>query len=229
MISIAQEINAELNATNLDTEPPSTVKNNMKKQAKAQKVPEIYQGLVRSNESAKTKICIDLEGEVYKYDTACPLVTRSIAHNWPGWDGGFDKQGKEDILEWHKKLFKVEPPKNQDLTDTSLMCYLKLVSLAKDRTSEAGEKLVKKEKKIMSREYWIPEGADPSVIQTPQAKVCFAIVYDATEKGTKHITEEELRKHVYARGGELKTRQDEWRIFQYYRPMLVQKGVLKHS
>lgn len=190
----------------------------------------IYQGLTKSNEIAKCGIVINLNGDAFLFDTACPLVDKAIAHRWNNWAGDYEKMPIDDRLEWHRKVFNVEPPKGLDAIEWSLMTYMKLAKMAKDkgfdRTSHATEVVRNKDKKVMSRVYLIPEDADPAKIVTPQAKTCFNIVKDAIDPDSGEILEMDLRKHVEERQAELRTRQSPWRIFQYYRRFLMEKGCL---
>lgn len=57
----------------------------------------------------------------------------------------------------------------------------------------------------------------------PQAKTCLAIL---EALGTDEISEADAMKAVADRKDELRTRQDPWRIFQYYRPRLNEAGII---
>ena len=81
-------------------------------------------------------------------------------------------------------------------------------------------------RKIMNRNYSI---VNMQVQDIPrQASVCLCMLLQACEdSGT--CTEAKLREVVQARAQELKTKQDPWRIFQYYRPQLVKLGFIAHN
>jgi len=67
-------------------------------------------------------------------------------------------------------------------------------------------------------------------VKTPQAKTCLRIMADVVhpnDKGDLVCTEGELKKAITERQAELKTRQEPWRIFQYYRPRLVEQGLVR--
>lgn len=80
--------------------------------------------------------------------------------------------------------------------------------------------------KILNRTYTIKNLQDQKLPR--QAKICICIMVDACGD-TQSCTEAQLRAKVAERAEELKTRQDPWRIFQYYRPMLVKAGVIAHN
>lgn len=65
-------------------------------------------------------------------------------------------------------------------------------------------------------------------IKTPQARVCYEILLECL-KGKRECTEAELKAKVEEQGVRLKTRQPAWRIFQYYRPQLIQAGLVKRN
>lgn len=52
----------------------------------------------------------------------------------------------------------------------------------------------------------------------PQALACLRIFLG---EGTKEVTEIRMRELIEEQRGKLNTRQDPWRIFQYYRPQLI--------
>jgi hypothetical protein len=57
----------------------------------------------------------------------------------------------------------------------------------------------------------------------PQAHACLAILVDLR---AHEMPEPEVMRAVYSSREHLNTTQDPWRIFQYYRPKLVEAGVL---
>ena len=67
-------------------------------------------------------------------------------------------------------------------------------------------------------------------IKTPQARKCCEFIQDALKVlKTDRVPELEMRKIVESRGTELKTKQEPWHIFMYYRPALIQMGILKYA
>jgi hypothetical protein len=68
-----------------------------------------------------------------------------------------------------------------------------------------------------------------SSIHTPQAKVCYQILIDGVKAHPEGITETDLKALVNTRAAEIRTRQDPWRIFQYYRPTLIKAKLVRHD
>jgi hypothetical protein len=58
---------------------------------------------------------------------------------------------------------------------------------------------------------------------------CLKIFEDSMDTEKHTISEKDLKDAVIKRAAELKTRQDPWRIFQYYRPQLIQAKLIRHS
>lgn len=199
--------------------------------AKAIQTPEIYKGLIATNTQATLTLVIDKNGQVFKFSdpSKIHILKDAISYTFNGWADSFDKQPKNDILEWHKRLFGVEAPEGQELIQSSLMCYMKLVSTAQDRTDEANTLLKNKDKKLATRTYTYHENGDTSLVKTPQARVCIAILKDSVNPDTKTILEVDLKSAVDRRASELRTRQEPWRIFQYYRALLIKAKILTHD
>lgn len=68
-----------------------------------------------------------------------------------------------------------------------------------------------------------PEG---NPIKTYQAQECLNILKEHL-KDSKSITEDDFKAAIYAEQSRLKTKQDAWRIFQYYRPQLIANKYIK--
>jgi hypothetical protein len=138
----------------------------------------------------------------------------------------FDKfcsQNRQTILAYHDMFFAEPPPKKQDIMATSLMCWAHLVKECRPvlpQVDSSGNK--ERQSTLGSRKYYVlPTPCDP-VTHPAQAVVCLRILADAiTASGRDHVTEDELKAAVVNRQAEIKTRQDPWRIFQYYRPTLI--------
>lgn len=73
--------------------------------------------------------------------------------------------------------------------------------------------------------YYVLHGVPTGKMQ-PQAIACARIL--ATASDVKHIPESEAMALIEAahKDGRLKTTQDPWHIFQYYRPRLIEKDFL---
>lgn len=144
----------------------------------------------------------------------------------------FSKAGKNVILAWHEQIFKCEPPKKQDIEITALWVWSYWLKNGKpllpqtNATVDPVSGKVARKSTLGSRVYTVI--ANGTVPKTPQAVACHQILADAC-KETGSVTEEVLKKMVIARALELKTRQDPWRIFQYYRPQLIAGKCLRCS
>ena len=190
----------------------------------------MYQGLIRSDTIAKQIIVIDKHGGVFRFSNASKIhiLKDAIHEQWNGWAEHFDKQPKDSIIQAHIGVFSVPPPKDQQLIETSLMTWLKLASMAMDRTDEGAKEKKIAKSTILSRTYtYIKDPAKAATLVTPQAKACLQIVAESVDPKTQTIDEASLKAAVEAKCATLKTRQDPWRIFQYYRTKLINSGNLK--
>jgi len=91
------------------------------------------------------------------------------------------------------------------------------------------------DKKVSNRKYMLGEnwakGMDKvNGVTTPQARKCLEFVELALKMSKKdRVTEPELKEFVKHRGAELKTKQEPWHIFMYYRPALIEAKILKYA
>jgi len=214
------------------------------------KTPEIYKDLELNNNTEKHYCLVeDTMHKLFKFTNPSlnHLVKDAILHIWPNWTEFDNIMEKENstLLALHNRLFTVDPPTSNSRIDTSVAVWHKMMSLAEDRlkdspnnpaTTTTGKGKSGGRKSLENRIYiavTLPDKTWPGTgdIKTPQALACLKIAREsATEKdGTMVLTEDELRAAIIKRAEEIKTRQDPWRIFQYYRASLVQAGVLKHD
>jgi hypothetical protein len=198
--------------------------------------PEIYRNLNQDNRNAK--LCIVLpEGtnpKMYKYASRkdCPLPDKDIKMHYVDWDAfEQDKNWQMPQLEEeHKKLFGHPIPPKLNRAEVSLIIWHKWCETAEDKTKVAvttGRKSTI-ESRIYTRVY---EDGKPTQAQlkTPQAMACLKIFEESMDTEKHTISEKDLKDAVIKRAAELKTRQDPWRIFQYYRPQLIQAKLIRHS
>lgn len=156
----------------------------------------------------------------------------AVQHN--NWDA-FDETlpTKEVAIEKHKAVFGKEPAKTLEKFEITQVIWFHMATKAEDRTNVIAETKADGSKKRKStlgtRIYKLK--ADPPKdalenLKTPQMLVCFNILKESLDdKG--EVTEAVLKEKVYERQAEIKTRQDAWRIFQYYRPQLAQRGLIQ--
>jgi hypothetical protein len=220
---------------------------------RAQKVPAHYAGLDASKEGTTLCLVIDEHGDVFKFDdgSSVTIITEAIAHKFVGFDmfDTYMERHHDEFARLHERVFHRPCTRDDDLIMGRLFLWKKLVQIAKDRTAK------KELKNEQGRKYTIgtrcyfagPRSNDKeqvSLIKTPQAKACFRILMetlasrkeqyekfrvDPTEVIVPSVTELELRKIIESRAAELNTKQDPWRIFQYYRPTLLQDHLITHD
>ena len=101
----------------------------------------------------------------------------------------------------------------------------RMCTRALDRTSRPSRSTGPR---IINRTYYfIGDQAAVALLKTPQMRQCAIIAREACgEKGcSEQVMQEAVSKHAES----LRTKQEPWRIFQYYRPRLVEEKILKHS
>ncbi len=216
------------------------------KKHKIPSIPVIYQSLTRDASRQHDVICEDVHGQFFRHSNAQSInVLRQFQHKvWVGFDNfigelsGVSGENYQTILTYHSMLFKSEPPPRQDRVTTALYVWFGLCDIAVDRTERTPRNSEGRKITISTRKYMYGDSKDLSMIGTPQARSCYKIFCDAIDSATQKnlnnitdkalisqyvpaITEEALRATIEVRAGELHTRQDPWRIFQYYRPQLI--------
>jgi len=207
-------------------------------------IPEIYRTLTR--EAGRQHQCIveDKNAQFFRFNTPAEnhIIADAIVKMWPNFNK-FSEEPKQNLLTYHANLFKAEPPTDQDLVTTAVYTWFKMCDIATDRTAktptnpETGRKST-----ITNRKYFrgLEMREEP---KTPQAIACTRIFRETiAAKETKELTgmpedvkktyvpfltEGELKTAVEGRAGELRTRQDPWRIFQYYRPNLIALKIVR--
>lgn len=198
-------------------------------------VPELYHAVNRDARFNKLTLCEDVHGQLYLHNIPQEInVVRDAQRKvWAGFEK-FLEENAQTILTYHANLFGSEPPKKQPLQDTALYVWYALCARATDRTSKTPRDPVTGRKSdLMTRKYFlgtvVPKDNDyVALIQTRQAYVCYRIFRDAIGKSPS-ITEADLKRAMENRAAEIQTRQDPWRIFQYYRSQLIKLNLLKHD
>lgn len=118
--------------------------------------------------------------------------------------------------------FKVEFPTAKNKTEASLIVWAKMCEVGTPSYMVA---TTKKKGKLVNRVYrravLTPREekmrGDANAL-CPQAKACLDIFMSA---GLDEIPEARMRQIVEEQADKLRTRQDPWRIWQYYRPQLI--------
>ncbi len=207
----------------------------LKVKAQIPSVPEIYRNLNTRPETTKQCLVEDVHRQWFLFNTPqeCHIVDQAIHRRWPTFDS-FANEPKQVLLAYHGELFGSEPPKDQDLVVTALMCWYHIIAKATDRTAKTprdpktGRKSTIQDRKYFLGEVKLKPAEYAGTIKTPQAISCFRI-FTETLGDKPALSEADLEKAIRNRAGELRTRQDPWRIFQYYRPQLISKKLIKHD
>lgn len=202
---------------------------------------EQYDGLPEKNDCQNDCLVFDKQGQIFRFKSAsrCTIVAAGIDHKVEGFSKYADITTTAEALAMHTTLFAFEAPKvicdkESEYIYLKLACWKGLCMKAADRTAKpvaidhkTGEP---KGRKLANRKYVLVKD-DWTGITIPQAMACLRIIKDNVapdgEGVVGSVSEESLKSLVNVRREELKTRQDPWRIFQYYRPQLIAAGILR--
>jgi hypothetical protein len=136
---------------------------------------------------------------------------------------GHTKADESDIVEWQVKI------------------WMQLCRTANNRLSAATSPGTRKvSEKMLNRAYELIKSEVPAELKMPpQARTCLAFLTECAAKdeaynakpvedrGVFSIKEDAFKVYVVEQAARLKTRQDPWRIFQYYRPELIKSGFVR--
>lgn len=229
----------------------------MKKHTQKRSVPQMYSGLTLTKEGTDSCIVVDKQGQVFRFDSKSQvtIVKQGIHKQWDHFnqfDDDMDKNHAE-FMRLHDQVFRATVPRDTDVIEARVYLWKALLRGSNDRRLSAsmGKDQVmvdgRKSTIATSRYFLGPLANDQSAIngiKTPQARACFRILCEALAKVKQDmqsksqdldevhvpsISEAELRKIIVERAGELHTRQDPWRIFQYYRPVLMADKLVRRE
>ena len=214
-------------------------------------IPETYQSLNLRPERQHCCLVEDVHHQFMLYDRpeANNVVARAIHKIWPTFEH-FLEEKKQTILAYHDELFKSNPPRGQDEVQTALYVWFGLCDRAADRTTRTPVTQAGRNSSILASKYsrgpkW-SENYSAAELRTPQLLQCYRFLRDSLRAQEERdlggmppevvkqypgptVTEEEMRQVVAKRAGELHTKQDPWRIFQYYRPQLMKLGIIRRN
>lgn len=126
-----------------------------------------------------------------------------------------------------------------DKVELSVQVWIRLCETSIDRTNKTtagGNTGAKRTNhKLADRKYEVVKFEIAADVKLPpQAKTCMEFFKELAAaakhddaKGIFEIPEKDFQAYVVLHAERLKTRQDPWRIFQYYRPQLIQLGHLR--
>ena len=206
------------------------------KQAEAKSTPNIYQGL-DVNKDQKTYVIEDVHFLFYIFDNAhsVHIIKEAIQKRFDGL-GAFMELSEQTILTYHENLFKQNPPKGTSMVHAAQYTWAKIISICVDRrTTKVPVSANGRKSTIGLCEYRTGTAEGDGQLKTPQAKACLKLFREvlasdaatvATEGTDRFVTEEVLRQYIIDHASELHTRQDPWRIFQYYRPALITEKLI---
>ena len=156
---------------------------------------------------------------------------------WTCWESFYDNCTLEDLARVAKRIQFKHPGDKLNKLDLSLliwrdMCKIARVEGSSGRTKGAASRSAGK---LANRKYVRVKDSDLSAAEIvqrdesvralcPQASVCYQIFISA---GTDEVPEARMRELVEEHADEIKTKQDPWRIFQYYRPMLIRERLIR--
>lgn len=132
----------------------------------------------------------------------------------------------------------------KDPFELAVMVWMQLCKTAVDRLNSAPDpasispitgKVKRVFKKLENRGYEVIKlEVDPALKLPPQAKTCLEFFAEMVkvrnpegENRIETIPEKDVQEYVLKEQARLKTRQDPWRIFQYYRPQLIKDGFIR--
>jgi hypothetical protein len=194
-------------------------------------LPEVWKNLSAPDKSVASKaVVIDLSNKVHIARTIADITkdpSIQVQASWNNMEEYLTKTNKQTKLAYHEQ-FVGEPPKGEDDTVIGYMTWAWFIKngnvILSGHDSEGNKE---RKSSLDTRIYTLVSPQPAEAPKTPQAKTCLAFLRDSVKNG--QITEADLKRVVETRAAELKTRQDPWRIFQYYRPTLIKGGYLKHN
>jgi hypothetical protein len=162
-------------------------------------------------------------------DVTLSPAARAKSNVWNGFQDFADKTSDSEIDEFSKN-FNVDMLGQVQSMARKAIVWMWMIAKAREtrrdmtvpKTERTG---VKKEGKLTNRKYVVELTAIPEGVKLPpQAIACLKIMVDMNRK---EILEQDLKDEVNKQAESLHTRQDPWRIFQYYRPQLMQHKIVR--
>lgn len=209
-----------------------------KKSNAKQNTPEIYVGLVEDAKNNNICLMEDNENRFSIFNSKAQLegltsyealIKPTIFKVWANFNDFADTVNEQTTLAYHEQLFKANPPKKQDLITTKLHVWHKLIASAKNSmVSDTPKDPVTQRKSTITTRKYVPgdvkEGS--ADIKTYQALKSLELFRECLGE-QEFVSEGVLKQYVIDHAAVLKTRQDPWRIFQYYRPQLIKAKLIR--
>lgn len=157
---------------------------------------------------------------------------------FPSWEGFCEECTIKQIASLAERFDVAIPAKSRNKTDASLLVWHRLCDVGKapaltgQGSVRPGER---RTGKLANRRYVKVRDEDLSDAERgtrtearrslcPQARACLEIFEAA---GVDEVPESRMRGLIEENQDRLKTRQDPWRIWQYYRPTLIRERFLR--
>ncbi len=160
---------------------------------------------------------------------------------YKSWDDFSNVITIEELTTLHVTCFDKQPTKQElkDKVELSVKVWMRLCETALNRLEEGdgtvkapGER--KTAAKLQNRGYEVLKTKVPDDLKLPpQAKTCMEFFAElvstapASQDSIVTIPETQFKDYVMANAARLNTRQDPWRIFQYYRAVLISSGFIR--
>lgn len=207
-----------------------------------QSTPEIYVGLIQDSRNVNRTLMEDVDfnftlcdsfSQIEAMKSFEELIKPTIAKVWKGFNEFDEKVNEQTALAYHESVFGKNPPEKQELITTKLMVWHKLCTTAKNNlTNQTGtpkDPETGRKSTILTSVYSRGEITEGTAdIKTYQALKSLELFRDCIGD-REEVTEGELKQYVIDHAEILKTRQDPWRIFQYYRPALIKAKLIRRK
>jgi len=178
-----------------------------------------------NRQQADHVVVIDKHRQVFVFSRpeAVHIIKDAIIHRFNKWEE-IDGLPKQTLIEVYEIICKKKPEIGMSYVDVSVKAWLTALREGVDRTDASLR--VKADgstspRPLGERRYKVTDKPCPSSLVL-QARLVHAIL---KRDAVMWIDEESLKSIIAS--SDLKTRQDPWRIFQYYRPTLVKCGLLE--
>lgn len=165
------------------------------------------------------------------------LDRREEYKNWADYDSGFVENDKEELHEHYTAFYGKRAPKNAHKVTLTKAIWVKLYLKAQDRSNDytrggskdpvTGEK--ERKRNLNGRRYKVVQGLSDSHLQDQALTIHRELLKFQNQAGTETITEAEVidLMNRIAEAKILRTKQEPFRIFQYYRGALIKAGKLE--
>lgn len=200
-----------------------------------------YQGIITTPAMFDAVLVKNSQREWFRFslweDRIFILDRREEYKNWADYDSGFGENDKEELHEHYEAFYGKRAPKNAHKVTLTKAIWIKLYLKANDRTKDyvrggtkdpvTGEK--ERKRNLNGRRYKIIQGLSADHLQDQALTIHRELLKYQAQAGTETITEAEVIDLMdrIAAAKILKTKQEPFRIFQYYRSALIRSGKLE--